>query len=47
MRNGLSKDLIARVLGGAPKYTLDELEAKGIEEGDTVRMYGLVFDYYK
>ena len=28
MRNGLSKDLIARVLGGTPKYTLDELEAK-------------------
>ena len=28
MRNGLSKDLIARVLGGAPKYTLEELEAK-------------------
>ena len=28
MRNGLSKDLIARVLDGAPKYTLDELEAK-------------------
>ena len=28
MRNGLSKNLIARVLGGAPKYTLDELEAK-------------------
>ena len=28
MRTGLSKDLIARVLGGAPKYTLDELEAK-------------------
>ena len=28
MRNGLSKDLIARVLGDAPKYTLDELEAK-------------------
>ena len=28
MRNGLSKDLIARVLGAAPKYTLDELEAK-------------------
>lgn len=26
---------------------LDELEAKGIQEGDTVRMYGLVFDYYK
>ena len=26
---------------------LDELEAKGIEEGDTVRMYGLQFDYYK
>ena len=28
MRTGLSKDLIARVLGGAPKYTLDELEEK-------------------
>lgn len=26
MRNGLSKDLIARVLGGAPKYTIAELE---------------------
>ena len=28
MRNGLSKDLIARVLGGVPKYTLEELENK-------------------
>ena len=28
MRNGLSKDLITRVLGATPKYTLDELEAK-------------------
>lgn len=26
---------------------LDELEAAGIEEGDTVKMYGLQFDYYK
>ena len=26
---------------------LDELEASGIQEGDTVRMYGLQFDYYK
>ena len=26
---------------------LDELEAAGIQEGDTVRMYGLKFDYYK
>lgn len=26
---------------------LDELDAAGIEEGDTVRMYGLQFDYYK
>ena len=25
---------------------LDELEAMGIQEGDTVRMYGLAFDYY-
>ena len=28
MRNGLDKDLIARVLGAAPKYTLAELEEK-------------------
>ena len=26
---------------------LDQLEAAGIEEGDTVKMYGLQFDYYK
>lgn len=26
---------------------LAELEEKGIEEGDTVRMYGHIFDYYK
>ena len=26
---------------------LDELEAAGIQKGDTVRMYGLAFDYYK
>jgi GTP-binding protein len=26
---------------------LDELEAIGIQEGDTVRMYGLSFNYYK
>ena len=26
---------------------LDELETAGIQEGDTVRMYGLAFDYYK
>ena len=26
---------------------LDELEAMGIKDGDTVRMYGLQFDYYK
>lgn len=26
---------------------LDQLEELGIEEGDTVRMYGLQFDYYK
>lgn len=26
---------------------LEELEALGIQEGDTVRMYGLCFDYYK
>ena len=26
---------------------LEQLEALGIQEGDTVRMYGLSFDYYK
>jgi GTP-binding protein len=26
---------------------LEELEALGIQDGDTVRMYGLQFDYYK
>ena len=26
---------------------LEELEKAGIEEGDTVRMYGLSFEYYK
>ena len=26
---------------------LNELEEAGIQEGDTVRMYGLEFDYYK
>ena len=26
---------------------LEELEQKGIQEGDTVRMYSLIFDYYK
>ena len=43
MRNGLSKDLIARVLGGAPTYTLEELEAKfpprQLEEGAMVTRF--------
>ena len=26
---------------------LEELEQAGIQEGDTVKMYGLQFDYYK
>ena len=26
---------------------LDELEALGIQEGDTVKLYGLQFEYYK
>ncbi len=26
---------------------LDELVKAGIQEGDTVRMYGLAFDYYR
>ena len=26
---------------------LEDLEAAGIQDGDTVRMYGLTFDYYK
>ena len=43
MRNGLSKDLIARVLGGAPKYTIEELEIKypprQLEEGAMVTRF--------
>ena len=35
-----------------PKFLKDsgilaDLERAGIQEGDTVRMYGLQFDYYK
>ena len=26
---------------------LDELEASGIQEGDTVKMYGLAFEYFR
>ena len=29
------------------RIILEELEQAGIEEGDTVRMYGLHFTYYK
>ena len=43
MRNGLSKDLIARVLGNAPKWTLDELEKmfppRDLEEGAMVTRF--------
>ena len=43
MRNGLSKDLIARVLGGAPKYTIAELEekfpARNLAEGAMVTRF--------
>ena len=43
MRNGLSKDLIARVLGGAPKYTIDELEVlfppRELKEGAMVTRF--------
>ena len=28
-------------------FSLEALEEKGIQEGDTVRMYGNEFDYYK
>ena len=29
------------------RFQLEQLEEAGIQEGDTVRMYGLQFDYYK
>ena len=32
---------------GIVKGCADKLEAAGIQEGDTVRMYGFDFDYYK
>ena len=43
MRDGLSKDLITRVLGAAPKWTLEELEVKfpprQLEEGAFVTRF--------
>lgn len=43
MRNGLSKDLIVRVLGGVPGWTLDELEekfpARNLSEGAFVTRF--------
>ncbi len=43
MRQGLSEELIARVLGGAPKYTLAELEEKfpprALPEGSMVTRF--------
>ena len=46
-RNGI--DIPYRIFQKFLKNTgvLDDLEKAGIEEGDTVRMYGLEFDYYK
>ena len=32
---------------GIMRQVYAALEEKGIQEGDTVRMYGLQFDYYK
>ena len=44
MRKGLSADLIARVLGAAPKYTLAELEEKfpprNLPDGAYVTRFG-------
>jgi len=43
MREGLSKELIAKILGAAPKYTLDDLEAmfpeRGLPEGAMVTRF--------
>ena len=42
--------LISAVFGfcvGIASGILDDLENAGIQEGDTVRMYGFEFDYYK
>ena len=38
-------DFFQRFLKGSG--ILKELEAAGIQEGDTVRMYGHEFDYYR
>ncbi|MDR1207644.1 MAG: glutamate--tRNA ligase [Rickettsiales bacterium] len=44
MRNGISKDLIARVLGAAPKWTIAELEekfpARNLPDGAMVTRFG-------
>ena len=44
-----SKDTIDKMMQKFMKEQgiLKELEAQGIEDGDTVRMYGFEFDYYK
>ena len=43
MRQGLPADLIARILGGAPKYTIAELEekfpARNLKEGAFVTRF--------
>ena len=40
-------DANVSVLKGVGTKMQKELENLGIEDGDTVRMYGLQFDYYK
>ena len=48
--------MVANLTSGKKKYAqyqkdidriLEQLEELGIQEGDTVRIYGHVFDYYK
>ena len=41
------RDVLRREYIEAVRANLADLEKAGIQEGDTVRMYGLVFDYYK
>jgi len=35
------------IMDNVKKSILDELERAGIQEGDTVKMYGLAFEYFR
>ena len=46
-KQGIVSQEDGQVIINGLKGILEDLEKAGIQEGDTVRMYGLAFDYYK